>query len=54
MKKTLKKKIAAKKKPVLMKKPVLKKKKKISKKPKSIIEMSKEKFDYFMAKIAAI
>jgi len=41
------KKVAAKKKPVA-------KKKSVSKRPKSIIEMSKEKFDYFMEKIAAI
>ncbi len=42
-------------KPVSKKKPAAKKIKMVRKrKPKSIIRLSKEKFDYFMAKIAAI
>ena len=62
MAKIKKRKIAIKKKLVAKKKKVVAKKTlrrgsgrgKISRKPKTIIEMSKEKFDYFMEKIAAI
>ncbi len=55
--------VAKKKKPVAKKKKIVARKKpfgklrarrKIFKKAKSIIDISKEKFDYFMAKIAAI
>ena len=51
---TKKKIVTKKKKTITRKKIVIKKNKKVAKKKGSIIEISKEKFDYFMEKLAAI